>query len=295
MRLQLFILAFLFSVGSLAQVIQPELKRITIRGDHFMGKIDTLFIEVYLQQINKPNYYEPYALLEGWYRSESDSTNRIALKGIESAGKLLLFTGEEFRDSIDALIDRGDAVYYEEAYLDPWEILSDSAFDQFEERFFLQGVNSYWQRGSQFLSLQLEFDAAKLNVYDEYLCIENDCVDLHDLAGYHHGFELLAWSDREVLLSFSYTSNTWNPMGRCGAGIEHGLCRLSFDEQGRFLSHQFYWLESCNQGYYTNWEVEGNKLHLHLHKGEEERHIIDFDSYNASADSIAVLLSEMPY
>jgi hypothetical protein len=269
MKGYLLILAILIGFGVSAQIEAPKVKRIQSSEAIFQGMIDTQSVEFYLVQVSGSSRFQDYAHLEGWYRFYGADTSKTPVMGIESGGELLLFSGAEYWDTLYGIIDRGEAVYYEEAPLDVWGILSNPDFNQFEERFCLQGGDRYWQNGEEKRPFQVDFNGAKLRVYEEYLDFKyRSDLNLLELGMYHKGFEVLAWSDGEVLLSYFYDSNPWNPMGRCGAGFESGLCRIWFDVDGGYQGHETYWLESCNSGYYAELELEEEQLNMKIFDGE---------------------------
>lgn len=269
MRGNLLIFALLLFYPTFGQISQPKVHYIRVNEALFEGRIDTQFIQLYIQKISGPSRIQDYTVLEGWYRKMND-TQRVYLKGISSSDEFMLFSGEAYRDTLDRLIDRDFEDYYNEEYIDGWAILNDPDFDQFEIRLNQQRGNCYWQKGAERRPLILDYQQSKINYYAEFLKYNHDeAINLLELGMYHKGFSVVAWSTRTVLLNYFYDSNPWNPMGRCGAGFESGLCILHFDADGVYSHYEEFPIESCNTGVYSEYRIGENQFTLKAIRGDQ--------------------------
>lgn len=268
MRGYLLIFALLFVNTAFGQITQAKVHQIRVNDAFFEGRIDTQFIQLFVHKLSGPSRIQDYSVLEAWYRNVND-TQRVHLKGISSSDEFLLFSGQAYRDTLDRLIDRNFEDYNEETYLDAWSILSNPDFDQFEIRLNQQRGNSYWQKGGQCKPLILDYDPTKINFHAEFLQYDHgQALNLLELAMDHKGFRVVAWSTRTVLLQYFYDSNPWNPMGRCGAGYESGLCILHFDADGGYSRYEEFPIESCNSGLYSEYELGDNQFTIKAFKGD---------------------------
>ncbi len=102
-----------------------------------------------------------------------------------------------------------------------------------------QGDTSYFSTGLKeikcFENLEmLEFDGQQVSLKKLYP---------------RRNFEVLAQNQERLILKYRFTSNPYHPMGRCGAGEEHGFTIIHLDDE-KLERVKDYILESCYRDIY---------------------------------------------
>lgn len=99
-------------------------------------------------------------------------------------------------------------------------------------------------------------NTVNLDVYreEEYLWWGSKRISLRNYLPMRN-FQIEAESENRVVLSYAFSSNPYNPMGRCGAGEERGLIKFEIDERGNIVSDESFPLESCYRDVYFSRET----------------------------------------
>lgn len=244
--------------------------------------------DFYLRRSGSDAFAHHWHYVEGWFQFRG-KPEQIKVSGLFSANEVMLFTGTRIHDSIDFWRPNYDdyEAYHEEQ--DLWKRLDSLESDQYQWKFRWGPTEElrYWREGDSDRRFVLFFDQSKLMRSEEYLVWGNRSIPLAALDLNAHSFEVIAHGDSTILLRYWYISNTYNPMGRCGAGFETGLHVLFFDREGLYRSQRHIPIESCWSGYYSELVLDGDRIRILLDMDDPNKlDYLDLKSFHQAPQAI---------
>lgn len=171
----------------------------------------------------------------------------FAVVAFVSPSKITIYHFKEVSLADELLSFEGD-------YFNPWEceeVLSNK--EGFERKIILEKGNASWIEQNDTISYIVNTESSKLYEEQEYLWWGSKRNSLSNNSPIRN-FEIEAQAENRVVLSYSFGSNPYNPMGRCGAGEERGLLTLEVDERGNIVKDSLIPLESCYRDLYFSRE-----------------------------------------
>lgn len=248
----------------------PRLQIVEQHSAFYNGYLNNKAIVFYLEAWGAENRFQDYQELQGWVQWAEDS-QQIVLHGVLSDDDFLLFSGERLRDSLmNGISDYHASIDYQHVpEITVWEMADALELVKDEFKFRKVGKETNAVFGDDSLDLNLFFEGYKLNRRQEFLILsEEEALDLAALGLEARNYTMIASGEGVILLRYFYYSNTWNPMGRCGAGFELGLYLLNFSEEGFFLEAKHFPIESCWTGFLAEIELMGSDLKLEYLENE---------------------------
>jgi len=293
MRALLFFLALFLSLQLNSQVESPKILEIETKETFWSGTIGDENFIMYVYLDAQANRLRSYELISG-YLQINGQEDRIYYRGMYSGNDFVIFQTGDYEDTLYDILNRGDDIYNAHEDIDAWAIVTDSNFDLFEERWIYEKGRGQRQNTSRIELFSMHnFDRSALFFSRTFLEFpQGRYLDMTTLGGirgiYHHGYEIVAWGDSAILLKFDYGSNPWNPMGRCGAGMELGLSEIIFDKERNPIAWQSWYLESCNNGIYAEYELRDSSLIIETFEPNQENQYqeIDLRKYDQSLELI---------
>lgn len=235
----------------------------------FEGSLDNVPGDFYLYRSDYGDFGKHWDYVSGWFQYRGKS-EQIPISGLISGPEAILFTGNSIHDSIEYWRPEYDNYrsYHDEANL--WERLDSLKANYYDWKFRWGPAKDqrYWSKGEEQKRFVFFFEPSKLQRQEEYLVWGSRSIPLGELDLGAHSFEVIAFGDSTILMRYWYISNTFNPMGRCGAGTEAGLVVLHFDRMGLYKANRHFPIESCWVGYYHELELIGDSIQFNF-PGEE--------------------------
>ncbi len=288
-RFQILILLLLFQLALFSQKESPYVLNVEQREGMFSATIGDKGAKFYLRSEGYTYYGKDWMELRGWFQF-NDSDLQEQVSGIYIGQDLILFSGIEIQDSVELYTANFNDEWAYRDTVGVWEVLDSIKPEHYDRKFRQSGNKRYTQSGDESSHFRIHLDASKLFNQKEYLIFPNGrLIDLETLNIMAREFTVVAYGDSNVLLQYFYTSNTWNPGGRCGAGYEHGLYILDFNQQGDYQGVRHIPLESCLGGLYAEWEFEGSQLMINtMNSGtDSESNSYDFSVFKQDPQTIA--------
>jgi len=277
----------------------PKVQMVEQHSAFFNGYLKNEAVVFYLEAWGSENMFQDYQELQGWFQWAEDS-QQIVLHGVLSDDDFLLFSGDRLRDSLmNGISDYHASIDYQHVpEFTVWEMADALKLAEGEYKFKKVGKETTAVFGDDSLDLNLFFEGYKLNRRQEFLILsEEEAIDLYALDLEARNYTVMASGDGAILLRYFYTSNNWNPMGRCGAGYELGIYVLHFNEAGLFLNSEHFPIESCWTGILAEIELVDTKLKLEYLDNElQGSRFIDLKVFEESPDTIySQLMTELDY
>ncbi len=293
----LFFLSCLIAQGQKSDY--PRVQIVEQHSAFFTGYLNNEAVVFYLEAWGSENMFQDYQELQGWFKKVDDS-QQVEVHGILTSDDFLLFSGERLHDSLmNGISDYHASIDYQHVpEITVWEMADALELAEGEYKFKKVGKETHAVFGDDSLDLNLFFEGYKLNRRQEFLILsEEEAIDLYALDLEARNYTVMASGDGAILLRYFYTSNNWNPMGRCGAGYELGLYVLHFNEEGLFLNSEHFPIESCWTGILAELELVDTKLKLEYLDNElQEALFIDLKAFEESPDTIySQLMTELDY
>lgn len=254
----------------------------------FEGSLANVPGDFYLMHWGTNTFGKHWDYVEGWFQYRGQE-EQVRVSGLFSNDEVMLFTGSDIHDSIHNWRPNYDdyEAYHEER--DLWERLDSLDSNQYTWKFRWgpRADQRYWRDGEEEKRFVLFFDQSKLTRSEEYLVWGQRSIPLAPLDLGGHSFEVIAYGDTAILMRYWYISNTYNPMGRCGAGFETGLSLLIFDREGLYRTRRHIPIESCWSGYYNELELQGDRIQIFLDMEDRTKvEYLDLRGFHQEAQKI---------
>lgn len=179
---------------------------------------------------------------------ESDGSREIQVVGFKSPSKMTLYEFQN-KDTAESFLE------FEAPCMNIWdcEVQYHGRKDFIQKWVFEGESGSHILKNGDSISFHFPYPRPHIKRKFEHLKLPNgDTINLKPFMPMRN-FSVVAEKGDRVILDFRYTSNTFNPNGRCGAGEERGLLSLQISDSKIVYDESFY-LESCYQGLYFSKE-----------------------------------------
>lgn len=205
-----------------------------------------LVYECQLELVNFSWLSSTLQTLKGWIQEKNNSNSRKPVVGFRSIGKISLYrfaNSDSAENFLNFASDCSNIWDCEQAY---------HSRKDFLEKWTFNGTNSsHVKTNGDSLVFNFPYPRNDVRRRFEYLRLRNG--DTLNLKGFRpmQNFSVVSEYEDRVVLHFRYTSNTFNPNGRCGAGEEKGLLCLKIVD-AEIIDFDSYYMESCYQDLYFN-------------------------------------------
>jgi hypothetical protein len=274
------------------QLINQELGVLNVMQEQVLweGEIAGRPIDIFIAVHDYAVFNRQEKTYLGWYRIKPDGLVKPLVGRMLNEGLTLYhFAIADSGDRFLHIPNDPDLYYKDYAAFD--------SVDHYLEKMVLRAQNSIFiKQGEEAQPLYLKDFFKDIEQEEEYLQLANgNYLSLSEFAPLGHGYQFIAAKQDQVLLSYSYLSNSFG-MGRCGAGFESGLAWLNFSDEGQYQSTNYLLIESCWKGIYTDSEIlDSTRIQFMGFSGLTDTmgmRILDLKGYNISPESLVQRLYE---